>query len=89
MLGDMACEVGGVDGLGSDSSQLGLATRLFHSARLARLGALPDIHKGFVLHQAHHPLCDPMLCRQSAPVLNEISRSRDREISRSRDREIS
>ena len=34
MGGDMACEVGGVDGLGSGSSRLGLATRLFHSARL-------------------------------------------------------
>ena len=34
MGGDMACEVGGVDGLGSGSSQLGLATRLFHSAWL-------------------------------------------------------
>ena len=34
MGGDMACEVGGVDGLGSGSAQLGLATRLFHSARL-------------------------------------------------------
>ena len=32
MGGDMACEVGGVDGLGS--ARLGLATRFFHSARL-------------------------------------------------------
>ena len=35
MAGDMACEVGGVHGLGSGLARLGLATRFFHSARLS------------------------------------------------------
>ena len=34
MAGDMACEVGGVDGLGSGLARLGLTGRFFHSARL-------------------------------------------------------
>jgi hypothetical protein len=34
VAGDMACEVGGVDGLGSGLARLGLAGRFFHSARL-------------------------------------------------------
>ena len=34
MAGDMACEMGVVDRLGSGFARLGLATRFFHSARL-------------------------------------------------------